>query len=520
MKFHFQYILESNWSPLAWVAECSESRPVINVRHGPSVEIRDAWFCEAVWDGEFDAGDFDRTDLIFGSGGRLRDGRVVFVSSGSTVDRLQFLRLDGRLLVSISLACLLAVSKFEVDPTYQQYPEFFRSIVNGIGSYEKRLPTQSGSVELVYFRNLAWDGHLHSEEDKPAPQRDFSCFSRYQNFLRSSLKKIADNMRTPARGHSYEMVSGLSSGYDSNTVAVLAHEVGLRRAFSFRLARGGSEDHGQEVARILGLDLTMFERGDWRRQALAEVPYFAATGLGPDVIFSAAQEMLRGQVLITGFHGDKVWAKDTTTVGPDVVRLDASGLSFTEHRLVLGCIHLPVAFMGVRQIREINALSNAPEMAPWDVPGEYSRPICRRIVEESGVPRASFGMSKKAATNLFRQGEALLSDETRADYYRWLLQNEERWRAYEATKPKVPGSAFLALQDCSSRLGEAFRRFNRFLPPKVGSGLVHKSAAMERWFNRRSNLVQYLFPWAIEQMERLYLQTSDGHSDEPGVGRA
>jgi hypothetical protein len=78
----------------------------------------------------------------------------------------------------------------------------------------------------------------------------------------------------------------------------------------------------------------------------------------------------------------------------------------------------------------------------------------------------------------------------------------------------------LALQDCSSRLGEAFRRFNRFLPPKVGSGLVHKSAAMERWFNRRSNLVQYLFPWAIEQMERLYLQTSDGHSDEPGVGRA
>ena len=53
------------------------------------MEVCDTWFCEAVWDGDYEAGDFDLTDLVFGSGGRLRDERAIFVSSGTTVDRLQ-----------------------------------------------------------------------------------------------------------------------------------------------------------------------------------------------------------------------------------------------------------------------------------------------------------------------------------------------------------------------------------------------------------------------------------------------
>ena len=41
------------------------------VHCGPWVELRSNWFCEAAWDGQFDQGDFDRTDIVAGSGGKL-----------------------------------------------------------------------------------------------------------------------------------------------------------------------------------------------------------------------------------------------------------------------------------------------------------------------------------------------------------------------------------------------------------------------------------------------------------------
>jgi hypothetical protein len=31
---------------------------------------------------------------------------------------------------------------------------------------------------------------------------------------------------------------------------------------------------------------------------------------------------------------------------------------------------------------------------PWDIGGAYSRPLCRRLVEEASVPREIFGVSK------------------------------------------------------------------------------------------------------------------------------
>ena len=66
------------------------------------VEIQQYWFCEAVWDGNFESGNLDETDLVFGSGGRFRDGRVTFVSSGTTVDRLQTVALKDAQWVSNS----------------------------------------------------------------------------------------------------------------------------------------------------------------------------------------------------------------------------------------------------------------------------------------------------------------------------------------------------------------------------------------------------------------------------------
>ena len=71
--------------------------------------------------------------------------------------------------------------------------------------------------------------------------------------------------------------------------------------------------------------------------------------------------------MLTGFHGDMVWDKHAKALAPDIIRSDQSGLSLTEYRLWTGFLHLPLPFVGVRQIEDIHAISHDPEMAPWDI---------------------------------------------------------------------------------------------------------------------------------------------------------
>src|SRR2546425_4606452 len=127
--------------------------------------------------------------------------------------------------------------------------------------------------------------------------------------------------------------------------------------------------------------------------------------------------------LVTGYHGDQMWSKRPRTTSADIVRGDQSGLSLSEYRLWAGFIHLPVPFLGVRQIGDVSALSRSPAMAPWDVRGTYSRPICRRIVETAGVPRDAFGARKQTASVLFFERGDMLSPRSLAQDGAWLRQH-------------------------------------------------------------------------------------------------
>ncbi len=500
----FQLQLESDWPPLAWIARCRRSDPALHVRHGPQVEVRNDWLCEAVWDGDFEGGGFDRTDLVFGSGIRLRGDRAVLVPAGATVDRLQFVELGGTAWVSNSMACLLAETGVEVDAAYGRYFDFFWSVTRGLDGYLRQVPTNRGRLEVAFFRNLVWDGERLSEEDKPNPARDLGSFEAYRNFLEAALVRMAANMAAETREHRYEMVSSISSGYDSTASTVLARAAGLRRAFSFRTARGGGHDHGEVMAQRLGLDLELVDRTAWRDTPFSEIPYLAVNGAGQDIIFSSADEQLHGRVLVSGFDGDRVWGKEKTHLAPDLARTSDGGLAFTEHRLQLGCIHLPVPGLGARQAREINEISHGPEMAAWDVPGDYSRPISRRIVEEAGIPRESFGMHKRAATNHFRRGEAVLTDETRSSNYRWLASHESLWRERGAKRTRAPGRFFWAFYDRYPAVRRRVRGLSRRLPRGAARRLLRIEDKFFRRMNRRVNLVEYLFPWAVHEQAKAY----------------
>ena len=427
-----------HWPRLAWLARCVPGQPAVEVHHGVGLERGNDWLCEAVWDGPYEAGGFDQTDIVAGSGVRLRDGRVAFVSAGSTVDRLQSASRLGSAWVSNSLPCLLEAVDGEPDPSYPSYYWDFRSIIQGLSRYKRTLATSAGPVELTYFDNLTWDGAGLRRTAKAAKLGPFGDFASYRGAMASAMQGMAANMAHPARREPFSMLGTCSAGYDSPTVAVLAAEAGCEEVISFDRGRGGlrpgaighvegEADSGEAIAAVLGLRTVLVARDAWESSRLPEPPFVASNAFGEEVHYKAAEDLLARRVVMTGYHGDKLWAKKSSDADGDIVRGDPSGLALTEYRLSAGFIHCPVPFWGARQIRDIVRLSNAAEMEPWDVPGDYSRPICRRIVEEAGVPRASFGVSKKATSVVLHNRADFLTEESMVRYLEWLRRHRRDW---------------------------------------------------------------------------------------------
>ena len=98
------YTLVETWPLLSWCAVCKRGAlDDVHVLHGSGVETSQNWFGEIVWAGEYSDAAFDETDIVAGSAGRIRQDKIVFVSSGSIVDRLHVLNCDNQVFVSNSL---------------------------------------------------------------------------------------------------------------------------------------------------------------------------------------------------------------------------------------------------------------------------------------------------------------------------------------------------------------------------------------------------------------------------------
>ena len=478
---HLEYRLEQAWPVQSWLAECHPGRVV--VRHGRRVETRPQWFCEAVWDGPFDEGGFDQTDIVAGSGGRLRGASVTFVPAGATTERLQSITAPGGdgfagcTLVSNSLACLMSVAGARPLPTFRHYRRDIQTIIRGLTKYKKHLQTSQGQVRLWYFHNVRWDGRGLHEVEKPSPPRDFTSFEPYRDFLAAGLRAVAANTADPGRRHAIGLLGTMSNGYDSTTVSTLARDVGLRQILTVAQSRSGANDSGVEAARHLGLEAIILRRDRWQQYPLPEVPFLTAGGNADDRVLLSAQEQLYGKLLFTGFHGDKIWGKspygpDSLLPHPEIKRGDASGLTTTEFRLSAGYINCPVPFWGCRQIHEVVRISRDPSMRPWDVPGDYSRPICRRIVETAGVPREAFGLHKRVGSAL----ESVLVDASRLDYQAW------------CRRQGIEGDL----------IDRVFRRAIGALPGRA------RGPVREMFYSRTPTVRDYYFQWAVERRIEVY----------------
>ncbi|HUF62476.1 MAG TPA: hypothetical protein VMN36_10420, partial [Verrucomicrobiales bacterium] len=159
-----------------------------------------------------------------------------------------------------------------------------------------------------------------------------------------------------------------------------------------------------------------------------EIPFIIGDGTANGMEIAALDpSILRDRVLLSGWFGDKVWSRDSDPKRFEDYRGENfNGLYLTEFRLWRGFIHLPAPFLGVADLPDIVTISRSASMAPWDYApaGDpaYSRPICRRIIEETGIARNAFALEKLGTMASGR--EARYTAETRRDIRAWLRRRD------------------------------------------------------------------------------------------------
>jgi hypothetical protein len=162
-----------------------------------------------------------------------------------------------------------------------------------------------------------------------------------------------------------------------------------------------------------------------------------------------------------------------------------------------------VSFWGVRQISDIHRISNLPEMAPWDIPGDYSRPICRRIVESAGVPREMFGMEKKATWVLLLRGKDFLSPDSLSDYTNWLKDRRGAW----IKRGRIPPVLNQQLDEFEVTVRKALGAMGMADPPAWYKPALRSTPLIRviwRVAETPSRMRRYIFPWALEHNRKAY----------------
>ena len=406
----------------------------IVVYHGPWVETRDTFFCEGVWNGLFEDGAVDTATLMMGSGGKLRDRSVVFVTPCHTLERLFSLRVGNRLFISQSLAFLLSLSGQRLDRNYPYYHADFATVSNGYKRYKKSFPTASGDhIELHYFANISVNPSLVLTREEKVLPKGFASFSDYEAFLVNGVRSIGVNASDSARKIQYKAVTSISSGYDSPVCAVLAREIGCKEALTITDPRdisgkGGVDDSddGSEIAMCLGMLPVSFQRSAYlRRTEFPEAEFLASGTLGGDMFMSVFEERLGATLFFTGHHGDLVWNKRPKNLSSEIVREGPSGDNLGEFRYRVGFVLIPLAFFGGTHVADLAKISTSEDMARWSIGSWYDRPIARRIVETAGVPRGLFGNKKKAVALIVSQDlEKSLTGPSYEDYMAFVRKGE------------------------------------------------------------------------------------------------
>ena len=496
-----QPVLIPSWPKLAWVAVARTGADHVDLLHGPRVEACDQWAAEAVWAGEFSRGAFDEAELVFGSGVRCRDNRVVFVPAAAVMDRLWYRRKAQTWYVSNSLPALCACADLTLSLEHNYANDRHSAIRTtwGADSCVRSFPLQDGEANTAWFNNLVLERDQLREEPKPILSPPFACYGDYRSYLTAAAESLRVNLESSDRRHAVTPLASVSSGYDSPAAAVISREAGCTKAVTIHQASSlwRGSDSGEPIAQVLGLACRRYPRTS--RVFPHEIALWAGSGYSNLMNWCLFDYPEPVCLFFTGNYGDAIWARERFREPFTFDVWDDLGAS--EFRLAAGMLQCPVPYWGMRRAKEIEAITLSEEMAPWTLHTEYDRPIPRRIVEEAGVERGSFAVRKK---NTSHEGvfHWPYSPEAKASFRRYL-----RERGVFAPGPVL---------DRFVRAHSAVHSF-AYLNTLARLGL---KAGRRPWLRMRCT--RLLFQWANHELQKQYeagLAESSG-SDEPAISVA
>jgi len=473
---------------------------------------------EGAWNLPFEDKDFEKATVFMGSGGKALSQKAVFSASTHILERLFAIRQDNSICISNSLSFALSLSKSELNPGYIAYQADYDSITHGFRKAIKSFPLKGGGKITTYCHcNIEVDTELNIKIIQKQNVREFLDFADYTNFLCSTLHEIAQNSMSERRSRPYSLLATASSGYDSPCVAAIARKVGCSEVLTIRNARGPKvryfgrhcysrdyrEDSGEAIARKLGYEhIYVRDSRDYLEQetAMLEAESCASGNIcyDPTVIF---EDDIRQRVVLTGHHGDVVWALNKGMVSSDLRWGGLSGASLYESRLRIGFIHAPVPYMGACSMRTINKISFSEEMRPWMLNRGYNRPIPRRVLEEAGVARDAFGQKKSAIQVVFVGSKNnTLSKMTSASAQSFLqyykkhkrCRNVIRQLYYDFMTCLYLTSIMLNVIPGKLRIPVRFVTFHK---------LMHKHLFK---FSRSPRSASFLFPWGVSVTKTRY----------------
>lgn len=391
--------------PLAWLARLDRDALELRVDHGTGLETHPDFFFEGAWAGDFADGRLDATEVAFGTGCVVRGTEVSFISSLATTDYLYY-QAGASLTVSNSLALLLAAVDDSLDPTYREYDAINNTILQGVNDYVRDIPTRKGVVRRLMYHNLRCTSDGIAEMPKPQPP-DFTSFAVYSNYLTESYDRLVANARDARRRQPLRIYTTQSRGYDTTAVNAIARNHRVDGVFTVTRGKGepgkpDPDDDGTEIAAALGIGPVIpIDRHAYSDGFADEVYYHASMHECPDANLKQVVDHIHGPaLLLTGTLGE-MWythacgyADRPETLHDGLARWDLGTHGLTEVRLRAGYVQVAIPYIGARKREQIVRITESDEMIPWRIGSRYDRPIPRRLGEEAGAARESFGQVK------------------------------------------------------------------------------------------------------------------------------